>query len=248
MLVLDDPTTWPEDLIAALADDTVTAELEKLEYVENHDPRGAVANVLSTVDDSVKSHGIAGFHCTKEPFPGFFSERGLRVLEMETHHREVLKWLESDLSPEVLARAQDRLAGFAASDQRPGRDGKLYFCLSRTLLEDSGTDRLFTYLGGEAVYGCLWQDPEIAPVLEAKGRPVIVEAALEFPEMRPGVGQVGLGLSLVSHHAVQSGTSPKMALYEVETWVGQPISAERIVAVHSYDDFRTRWGQGRESQ
>ena len=104
MLVLDDPTTWPKELIAALADDTVTAELEKLEYVENHDPRGAVANVLSMVDDSVKSHGIAGFHCTKEPFAGFFSERGLRVLEMETHHREVLEWLESDLSPEVLAR------------------------------------------------------------------------------------------------------------------------------------------------
>ena len=240
MIIIDDPTTWPGELMAALEADDVVRLLRGVEHVEQIEDDPPIAAIRRQVYDLAQAHGIAGFHCTKEPYPGCF-DAGLRVLDMEAHHVEFLELLEPYLGPELTERARARLAEFAASDQRPIREGQLWFCFARNVVDDDGVEKLFRFVGGEAIYWWLWQDEEIAAVLEAVGEPVIVEAILYPSEMRPGVGQLGLGKSLISHFA-EKRLGLDVALWETETYVCDSIPPKRIIAVHALEDFRERWG------
>ena len=61
-----------------------------------------------------------------------------------------------------------------------GRNGLIWICLSRPGVSDDGTDKFFTFFGGEAIYWPLVDGryPCIAEKLRTIGQPVVVELAV----------------------------------------------------------------------
>lgn len=67
--------------------------------------------------------------------------------------------------------------------QDRGRNGLLWFCLAPDQVVGDGTERLFEYFGGEAIYMPLVQVTTVAAKLRAMGDPVIVEIAIAPNEL-----------------------------------------------------------------
>lgn len=224
---LDDVTSLPADIAARLrAVDAVFLENEYLDSVAAHP---VVRTLVAELDERLRQLPVRGYHCSREPMPGYFKQQGLRLTDVEVHQNEFLRLFGGRFTPSEL---QDMRAAwesyFVGTGQTRGRNGRLWFCLTEATARSEGTRVFFEHFGGEAVFMPLKHHPTIAAKLGAIGSPVIVEVRL--PPGAPSK-HMSLALPLLSayHATKRADAHPWLA----ETYIDQPLAANDVLAVTS---------------
>ena len=186
---------------------------------------------------------VQAYHCTREPSPGFFEAHGLRLTNLSDHQAEFLESHGHHFTQaerETVEAEWDRQ--FHRKTGSSGvRNGLIWMCLSRPGVPHDGTDKFFTYFGGEAIY---WpfvsgQHPTIAAKLQSIGQPVVVELAVPAKDrnclqplahyvlschhhtLNPNIGIAAISGVLPNSHAKNAEIPPVAAL----TTTTQPLPA-----------------------
>lgn len=175
----------PEALRAALArQDNAFREHSFLENLLEHNEVRAIARDLEV---ALSDRRIHAYHCSKEPWPGYYQAHGLRLTDVAEHQQWFLTNFSDRFSPAQLARLKSLWHQyFVLEGQAMLRNGRLYACLSRSLVTDDGCSDFFEYFGGEAVSMVADADAEIAAVLSKIGNPVVVEIAVDGDLLKAG--------------------------------------------------------------
>lgn len=229
-LHLQDRACIPEEVAVVLASYHPSFERsgDTSEVLRLPDLRAAA----DALEAHLRSHLILGYHCSKEPEPGYFAAHGLRVLNRQRHQDEFVARFGHTFSADEMSEMRSAWQGYFTRGQDYGREGKLWFCLSQELATD-GTERFLKYYGGEAIYKPLSPASTALAKLEKIGHGVIVEVAIT------GTGIESLGPMadevLSRYHA---SINPDVPILRKEGFVRRDIvpgEVIRVVAIGALD-------------
>lgn len=221
---LDDVGAIPAEFLPRLK--ALEPEFRRHEYIDSVTQHPVARAVQYDLEDFLRTQPVRGYHCTREPAPGYFKAHGLRLTDVASHQAEFLAafgHLFTEGEKEDLRRAWARY--FVGTGQLPARNGMLWFCLTEATAHSYGTQVFFDHFGGEAVFMPLKDHPTIAPKLGKIGTPVIVEARLQ-----PGT-TVPLRLALPLLSAYHRTIRPDAHVWDAETNIRQPVPPADVLAV-----------------
>ena len=230
-LKLESPEALPADLVTRLA--PYQRLFRRHEYLDDVLDNNTVQGIAEELDAHLQGQTIRGYHCTKEPFEGFFQERGLRLTDVLAHQAEFLSFFQDRFTQEEIAEMRAVWTRhFVEGRQIERRNGMVWACLSRSLVKTEGTQVFFRYMGGESIFMPLKRHLTIAGKLESIGQPVVVEIEVPGSEVRfPGV----LAKHVLSlYHA---GINPDAFVYPSETSMRQPVPPQAIIKVTPLSEF-----------
>lgn len=138
-------------------------------------PLTAIADALA---EHLSNRRIHGYHCTREPEPGYFAARGLRATNLVEHQEDFLQRFGNRFTADEIAYMRKQWGGYFDEGQRLSREGRIWACLTRALVLSHGAEPLFEAYGGEAIYMPLADDSSAKKKLAKLGQPVVVEVAL----------------------------------------------------------------------
>lgn len=231
MFTLDDPRCIPDDILSILrANHHVIQRARYFDRLIEMPALRAAAAELNTV---VRAGHVRAYHCTKELHPGTFATGGLRTLSIERHISEMLA-LISRTAPDLENDFRRAFHRRRAEFDMQYREGQIWFCLTRDLVVDEGTEDFFTYYGGEAIYRALSNGDRCLSVLASLGRPVVVEAAVPGSEMTISI-ELPFARALIGHYAqtINATFQPE----GVEGYLRRSVSPSEILRVHERNEF-----------
>ncbi len=235
MLILDDPTTWPDPIKARLQQEPVVQLLCHNEFMDELVRHPVLRPILAEIEEYVAATPLAAYHCTKQLSERPFSVTGLRPLDFTEHHSEVRQVLSShkSVTPALFSRIDAGLSDWQ-KNHTGKREKMLWFCIDRQLVLDPGTELFFKYFGGEAVYFAFMKDPEIGPLLEQLGEPVVVEARIASRDLTV-FQEFAFARTLVCYFA--KTVNAEFHIEGREGYLSKAVEPADIVAVHPHKVF-----------
>lgn len=174
---LESPNALPLEICERLEEHKQL--FQQSEYLESVIEHSAVSAIAEDLENYLRQQRIVGYHCSKEPYEGFFAERGLRTTDVLAHQQEFLSMFGNRFTSDERAEMESVWHSYFIEDhQRKYRDGLIWTCLSRSLVKTHGTETFFRFFGGEAIFMPLQEHDTIADKLESIGTPVVVEVVL----------------------------------------------------------------------
>jgi hypothetical protein len=79
---LDDVAVLPTDILARLR--VVDSVFQAHEYIDSVVEKPRVKPLVAELEEHLRRLPVRGYHCTREPEPGYFAREGLRLLR--AHH------------------------------------------------------------------------------------------------------------------------------------------------------------------
>lgn len=195
---------------------------------------------VKDIGDALVEHcyqsGLIGYHCTKEKRPGFFKETGLELTNPKKKIDAFLEEFGGRLSERDLREVEHIFTAWLnCREHMDARTGKIWFCLTKSLVIQPGTELFFKYYGGEIIYWWLIEKGLVVErLLEQIGSPVVIELALD-PSKLEYFGDWNLAKSMLSYYGLS--VNPSLNQYDIEGYTKYPISPKDIIEVHSKDDF-----------
>jgi len=235
MLVLDNPSTWPKHIVEQLNNESVIQLCKSRTSIESIVEEPLLIDIFADVEAYAADQGLAGYHCTKQSQTSPFSAIGLRTLNFQEHHAWFcnLIYQHPDVDEALYQHIVAQLTNWRKT-YTGRREKKIWFCLTRTLVLNSGTTSFFKYFGGEAVYFAFLSDERVAPILKKIGEPVVVEVEICLDNLTV-FQQWAFGRTLVSHFA--HAHNPKFCIDELEGYVSNDIAPSSVIAVHPHSQF-----------
>ncbi len=233
---IDDLRTWPQTASRGLHDPTVRHILENADSVEDLMKCHEILRIGEALIQNALESGLVGFHCTKEPTDGYFQSAGLDTTSPSHSIKRFLTQYGRLFSENTLNRIRKKLGQWQEEQNHmEARANKIWFCLTAHLVLNQGTDRFFTYYGGEIIY-CpfLDEDSEVLEVLAAIGRPVVIEAYLDLSQLE-FCGEQNLLKSFLSY--CKRSVNPGFRAHDIEGYCEQPIPPDKIARVWDRSDF-----------
>jgi hypothetical protein len=187
---------------------------------------GALTSVANALTEHLRGQRILGYHCTREPEPGYFARRGLRATNLDEHQEEFIRTLGHHFTPSELTYMREQWLSYFDAGQKRGREGRLWACLTRKLALSRGTERFSKAYGGEAIHMPLADDSSAMKKLMKLGEPVVVEVALPGNQIRSFYEMAWCALSY-HHRRINPAAHPM----ESEACLLGGVSAEDVLAV-----------------
>lgn len=240
-MLIDDIRTWPSEILARLHRASIVRKFACAKYITDIPLNAYLAGITQDLIGHVYTEGLVGFHCSKEPRPGLFTETGLRLMDPEQSIDLFLQTYINQFSADARRRLEAGLHDWIMDQQHMrARANTVWFCLIRNSVVSSGTERFFKYFGGEIIYWPFDKDTEILSVLEQIGRPVIVEALLS-PDTIQFFGDDNLAKSCLSYfgRTINPGFHP----YDIEGYSKSPIAPAQIIRVWEKEAFFSAYHQ-----
>jgi hypothetical protein len=121
VLILDDPTTWPDHIKSRLQQEPVVELLRHNEFMDELVRHPVLRPVLAEIEEYVAATPLAAYHCTKQLPERPFSVTGLRPLDFAQHHAEIRQVLRNhkSVTPALFSRIDAGL-----SDWQKNHTGK----------------------------------------------------------------------------------------------------------------------------
>jgi hypothetical protein len=230
-LRLESPDALPVRFVSRLAmQEALFRECGSLEQVLEH---SAVRAIADDLEAHLTQQRIHGYHCTKEPEPGYFAAQGLRPTDVGRHQDEFLAMFGARFTEAEVAEMKAAWHEyFVRSGQSRHRNGLVWVCLSRSLVKTSGTQAFYRYFGGEAIYMPFQEDSSVAAKLAAIGQPVVVEVSLPGDALKAGYP---MAMAVLSQH--HRSVRPNAQLYESEARLRQGVPATDVIRVTPLREF-----------
>lgn len=169
LIEVDDPTTWPEEVVAWATEQSESSEVALMEQ----EP---------VLRDLLAKRPVGGYHCTRllDHELGAIQKEGLRRLSQGLIEGRLRAAREAGA---LTIEQHDRLAARTVFGSRSARDreGQVCAILGRAALsaDPGGCVPLLSTWGGEGIY---WANRETEPVLGRIGRPTVVVCALDLSD------------------------------------------------------------------
>ncbi|MFG6432562.1 hypothetical protein [Roseateles sp. LYH14W] len=227
---LEDPHSIPKALRQALnAHDREMRATRDTESLIRGGPLDAIADALS---EHLCAQRIHGYHCTREPEPGYFKRHGLRATNLRAHQDEFLHSLGHHFTDNEQSYMRKQWAAYFDAGQVKSREGKVWACLTRSLAVSHGTKPFFRAYGGEAIHMPLADDSSVIEKLKTLGEPVIVEVALPGDAIRTYCDMAWCALNY--HHR---RINPDAYPMDSEAWLGSSVRQNDVLDVVKLQDF-----------
>jgi hypothetical protein len=235
MLILDDPSTWPDHLNARLNQSNVIKLIQQNKWMDELVRHVLLRTILEEIEDYVAANPLAVYHCTKQLSERPYSVSGLRVLNFEEHHNDIRDQLRNHelVTPSLFQKIDKGLTDWE-KNHTGTREKMLWFCVDRQLVFDQGTESFFKYFGGEAVYFPFMDDPEVAQLLEQLGEPVVVEAQISSRDLKV-FQEFAFARTLVSYFA--KSVNDEFMIEGREGFLSRGVEPSDIVVVYAHDEF-----------
>lgn len=150
-IYLDRPDQVPSKFSEELS--RFDSAFEQISWLEDLDANREFKHVLAEIDSFLCEGRIAVYHCTKEISAGFYKTNGLRILDMQSHIKEFLKTIQPIVDARLMSLFEEGLLEWQNDNsQTRYREAKIWFVFTPQLVISSGTQSLFRYFGGEAIY------------------------------------------------------------------------------------------------
>jgi hypothetical protein len=244
VLIIDDPSTWPDRVKELLDRDEVVELLRQNDYMDELYRHPSLRPVLEEIEEYIAKTPLAAYHCTKQLPERPYSTTGLRVLDFGQHHSEVRELFRThkEVSPALFKRIDAGLADWR-KHHTGRREKMLWLCVDRSMVFDHGTESFFKYFGGEAVYFAFMKDPEVGPLLERIGEPVVVEVRISSRDLQV-FEELAFARTLASHFA--SSVNPEFFIEGREGYLSKGIEPKDVVTVHQHSQFVKKFGAKRK--
>ncbi|MBM9502891.1 hypothetical protein JWG44_21805 [Leptospira sp. 201903071] len=235
MLILDNPNTYSKEILDQLKATDVMELLKNRTSIEQIQRKKPIIELFEEIESYARKNGVVGFHCTKEIPSKPYIKNGLRILNMQSHHLEFIENISQELknTDEEIYNIKNKLTDFRNQDTGR-RDGLIWFCLNRNLVNSRGTEGFFEYYGGEAINFWYRKDPIIGPLCKKIGNPVIVEAIIEYSRLTLYL-EYGLGKCLISCYA--NSINNNFIITDLQGHSKSNISSMNIRKVHPRESF-----------
>ncbi len=194
-IILDDISTWPEELIEFLKSvkPSIVNYQKEQKRIDKLCGPDVIARIFEAdnkyyamwkstcdiIDNMLTNTRIIGFHCTKliDYEIQEILENGLIPLNQDMANRRINKAFNNGYLPEYF---KNKLINKneTGADCRIGRVF-LFQCLS-TLYKETDKSRLFSSWGGEAIY---WDNEDEITPLQSIGLPAIVVASMDINDV-----------------------------------------------------------------
>jgi hypothetical protein len=207
ILALDDPATWPKHIIKQLKTNKIRRLLKdhnSFDYPVRISNNFDIRSIFVDVQEHAEAVGVIGYHCTKQLPEKPFKKIGLRLLNIEQHHREFLEYIRDKVKPSLYKHIEKALCEWRHCQHR--RERQLHFCLTPNQIIEpyGGAEDFFTYFGGEAIYmqfvhHIKTKIIEVERLLEGLGEPVVVKTKLTVSHLQ--LSPDSLGRCLVGYYA-----------------------------------------------
>jgi hypothetical protein len=246
VLILDDQSTWPEHVTELLNQEEVVELLRENEFVDGLVKHSVLRPVLEEIEEYVAKTPLAAYHCTKQLPEHPFAATGLRVLNFDEHHAQIRNQLRNHklFTPTLFKKLDKRLREWRKHNSEH-REKMLWVCVDRKLVFDPGAESFFKYFGGEAVYFSVMEDPELGPVFEQLGEPIVVEMRIASRDLQV-TQELAFARTLVSHFA--NSINPEFFIEGREGYLSKAVGQRDIVAVHRHKDFVKKFGPNRKKR
>lgn len=224
-LRLDDVSSLPSDLLARVCQ--FDGLFRQHEHIDSVAADARFRLLRDELEAHLRTQPIRGYHCSREPEPGYYLREGLRLTDVAAHQAEFMArhghLFTATEAADMKAAWQSYFVGTGQSESRNGR---LWFCLTEATARSSGTEVFFNRFGGEAVFMPLKDHRTIALKLGQIGAPVIVEVRLP-----PGAAARYRSLALPLLSAYHLTVRPDAHPWEAETYIQQPVPPADVLAV-----------------
>lgn len=195
-----------------------------------------LAGLEIELEHYLRNQQIAAYHCTKEPRPGFFKQRGLRLTDLKAHQEQFLNEYGHLFSEAEVAtmRFEWEQTFHRNPRARLARNSVIWVCLTKTLANSQGVAPFFTYFGGEAIYWSVLRHAAIAEKLARIGEPVIVEVSIPAKNLLT-YGSLAEFVLSRHHHRI----NPQAPALELEGRIVRPIPPDEVMQVVALSRFQT---------
>lgn len=230
---LEEPAAIPPSLLGAL--NAYEGLLRGTTCTESLVRDGPLTSIADALTEHLRGQRIHGYHCTREPEPGYFAARGLRATNLAEHQEEFLRALGHHFTAGEIAYMHEQWGGYFDEGQRRGREGRVWACLTRALVLSHGAEPFFEAYGGEAIYMPLADNSSSKRKLTSLGQPVVVEVALPGAEIRTSYEMAWCAMNY--HHR---RINPSAHAMESEACFKGGVPPADVLAVVPLSEFRVR--------
>jgi len=238
-LRLDQPDGLPSELIDRVA--SLPRDVLDLEYMDHVLQHPTARQLAADIEVVVRASDVRAYHCTRLLNPSRVRSEGLRILDVVTHTHVTLAAIRDHVSVEARMGFDQLLAQEMPEDERRGREGVVWFCMSPYLVMQGGTEDFFRFLGGEAIYRQFERRHPCLTALAELGVPAIVEVVIparEFVTFR----EFPFARDIMSHALAARGGAA--ALDPLEARLSRSVRPEEVVRVYGKQEFWAEYGAG----
>ena len=193
MIELDQVDTWPVQILKILENKAYYIKDEKEREEQSLCDGSYILNPVycRVYDESVEDlknilikHKIRGYHCTKIINWNGIQRKGLTVLRPQEFQSTLIDELKSiGIDRVILEKIKDSFATFEKNRSCVGREGLLWFVLTKELIEYKGCEEFFKFFGGEVTRRAAWPVKDIVyPILQKIGIPTVIECSLNISD------------------------------------------------------------------
>lgn len=194
-----------------------------------------IREIANELECHLKQQCILGYHCTREPFVGFYKARGLRLIDVRQHQTEFLDGFGDWFSPIEITQIEEAWQQyFERENKYNNRKDQIWACLTRPNPPHDGTENFFRYFGGEVIFMPLIKMPVILDKLTKIGCPVVVEIELPADELHINGSMSHVVLSRY-HRTIR----PDAYLSESEACFRKSVPPSKIICVTPLDQFQS---------
>lgn len=208
-------------------------EFEQAEYLETLLDRPRFRALADDIEKWILKNSIRVYHCTRAESPDSFLQHGLRVLDGSAHQQNFLRKFGHVFTQSERAELENAWKMAEINRFTEVRYGRLYFCVSKGLLNSTATDDLFEYFGGEAIYYQLSRDSTALKKLRALGTPLVVEAVIPASEML----KVATSFSQTMLSNYHASLNPVAHIYKFEGYVVRDVAATELIRVRPPSEY-----------
>lgn len=228
---IDDCVAIPQELVEQLAvhRQSVLASVCTETLVRG----GPLTSIAHQLAQHLRSQRVLGYHCTREPEPGYFRRRGLRPTNLREHQDEFLQTFGHRFTSEEVDYMRQQWHAYFDAAQKNGREGRVWTCLTRASVLSSGMEPFFAAYGGEAIHMPLADDSSAKAKLATLGQPVVVEVALPGDEIQTYCEMAWCTLNYF-HRTV----NPRAYPMESEACFKGTVQPSDVLAVVPLSEFR----------
>lgn len=181
ILDVSKPASWPEGLQQVI--ERLRQVFRAWEQDRPEKSAAAFDEAMQQLGDALSPFAIRGFHFTRltEDEAAGIRSSGLEVLSTDLIARRVAARVEQG------ALTTDQAAYLLKTNQirDANRSGQAWFCFYPPgEVHESGVRRLLEHWGGEALYNFNAENPVLAPLLRAIGRPALIQAQVPATYLR----------------------------------------------------------------
>jgi hypothetical protein len=193
MIELDQVNTWPVQILKILENRAsfIKDEREREEqslcdgsYILNPVYCHVYDETVEELKNILLKHKIRGYHCTKVINWNDIQRKGLTVLRLQEFQITLIDELKNiGIDRVIIEKIKDSFVTFEKNKSFVGREGLLWFVLTKELTEYIGCEEFFKFYGGEVTRRAVWPVKDIVyPILQKIGIPTVIECSLNISD------------------------------------------------------------------